>query len=100
MNLKVMKLAALVLVTFVALNWLRADGVFDFDIRSIVPFMRGDVTVHDWGGLALIGLGIWGFARLQRQTTGGGQHENTEKHDQFPPAWPADDAQYADEDDE
>lgn len=100
MNLKFMKLAGILLVTFVALNWLRANGVFDFDIRTIVPFMRGDVTVHDWGGLVLIGLGIWGLSRLRRQTDHGGRNEDIERPDRIPAAWRQDSSQHADEDDE
>ena len=100
MNFKIMKLTAILLVTIVALNYLRANGVFDFDIRTIVPFMRGDVTVHDWGGLALIGLGLWGLARLQRQTNDAKQNEVVEEPDQPPADWRDDDSQPVDESEE
>lgn len=68
MSTKIFKLALIALITFALIGWLRVDGFFDFDIRAIVPFMRGDVTIHDWGALALIILGCWGAARLRRGT--------------------------------
>jgi hypothetical protein len=66
MNLKIIQIAAILLVTLAILSWLRSDGRYDFDIRSILPFMRGKVTMYDWGSLTLIVLGLWGLGRLNR----------------------------------
>lgn len=66
MNTKVIQVTVIVIVTLVVLGWLRSDGSYDFDLRSILPFLRGEVTLHDWGALALLGLGLWGLGRLRR----------------------------------
>ena len=67
MNTKILQVVAILIITFAALSWIRSDGQYDFDIRSIIPFMRGsDISLYDWGGLALILLGIWGIGRLRR----------------------------------
>ena len=69
MNAQIVKVAAILIITMAVLFWLRSDGRYDFDIRSIIPFMRGEATLHDWGGLCLIGLGLWGLGRLRRGRT-------------------------------
>ena len=68
-NVRILVVTFILMGTFALLGWMRADSVFDFDIRSIIPFMRGRcVTRHDWGALALILLGVWGIRRLCRPT--------------------------------
>ena len=65
MNAKILRIVVILVIMLAVLSWIRSDGRYDFDIRTIVPFMHGsDVTIYDWGGLILIALGVWGFARL------------------------------------
>lgn len=66
MNTKILQIAAIVLITLAVLIWLRSDGRYDFDLRETLPFLRGKVTLHDWGSLAIIALGLWGLGRLRR----------------------------------
>ena len=74
MNTKVLQIFVILLIGFVVLNWLRSDGSYDFDIRSAIPFMRGrGITLHDWGGLILLVLGVWGVSRLYRSTESGNE---------------------------
>lgn len=87
MNLKIIKLAVIFLITLASLRWLRANGVFDFDLRTIVPFTHGKVTIHDCAGVVLIGLGVWGFMRLQRQISR--REENDSSHDSQQPRFPS-----------
>ena len=66
MNIKALQIVIILLITFAVLSWIRSDGEYDFDIRSIIPFMRGsDISIYDWGGLALILYGLWGLGRLR-----------------------------------
>ena len=89
MNVRMAKILLVLLVSLAVLGWLRADGSYDFDIRSIIPFMRGsEVGLHDWGGLILIGLGVWGLGRLcgppkedDSSTTFGDEHEEEDDVD-------------------
>ena len=66
MTSKIIKTTIATIVTLAILGWLRADR-FDFDIRSIIPFMRGEVTLYDWCGLSLVVFGLWGYSRLYRE---------------------------------
>lgn len=68
MNAKILKCAAIVLVAVAILAWLREDGVYDFDLRTIIPFMHGERGVYDLGGIALLGLGWWGVMRLRHRS--------------------------------
>ncbi len=65
MTIKAIKITIVTIVTLAILNWMRTDR-FDFDIRSIIPFTRGEVTLYDWGGLTLVVLCLWGYGRLYR----------------------------------
>lgn len=65
-NMKIIQIAAIILVTLAILSWLRSDGRYDFDIRTIIPFMRGEVTLYDFGSLVLIILGLCGLSSLRR----------------------------------
>lgn len=64
MSWKPLKISAILIVAFAAMVWLRSNGRHGFDIRSVVPFMRGTVTVYDFGGLALAAFACWRLARL------------------------------------
>ena len=65
MNTKTLHIVLILVVSLAVLAWLRSDGHYDFDVRSVIPFMRGEVTLHDWAGVVLIVLGIWGTSLLQ-----------------------------------
>jgi hypothetical protein len=66
---RVLVVTLILIAAFALLGWMRSDNAYDFDLRSILPFMRGrGVTLHDWGALALILLGVWGIRRLCRPT--------------------------------
>ena len=68
-NARILVVTVILIGTFALLGWMHAENTYDFDIRSIIPFMRGrGVTLHDWGALALILLGVWGIRRLCRPT--------------------------------
>jgi hypothetical protein len=57
-----------VVVTLAILVWLRNDS-YTFSVLKTIPFLRGpDVTLYDWGALALLGLGLWGLSRLRRNS--------------------------------
>ena len=66
MNKRLIAVVVIVFLAVSAIRWLQADGK-PFDIRSILPFL-GDRTSLEYGlgGLALIGLGVWGILRLHR----------------------------------
>jgi hypothetical protein len=67
MNAKVLQVAVILLISFAMLSWIRSNGVYDFDIRSVLPFFRGPhVTLYDFAGLALILLAVCGCARVRR----------------------------------
>ena len=67
MNTKILQVVAILIITFAALSWIRSDGQYDFDIRSIIPFTRGEkITLYDWGALVLIVFGLCGIGRLYR----------------------------------
>lgn len=77
MNRRIVLIVLTVVVALSLLSWIRSEGRHAFDIRSIVPFMRGsDTTVYDWGGLVLVVVGIWGLLRLRSGSTAAKGHED------------------------
>ncbi len=65
MNVKALQIGLILILMLAVLTWMRSEGRYDFDIRSVIPFMHGEVTLYDWGGLAIILFGLWGLGRLR-----------------------------------
>ena len=65
----IIAITVVLVVGIAIIAWLRQGG-FDYpgkDIRKIIPFMRGKpITIYDFGGVAMILLGLWGWRRLHR----------------------------------
>ena len=75
---RVLVITLILIATFALLGWMRSDNMYDFDIRQTLPFLRGrGVTLHDWGALALILLGVWGIHRLYSPTKSDGDSSST-----------------------
>ena len=78
---RVLVITLILIATFALLGWMRSDNMYDFDIRSVIPFMRGrGVTLHDWGALALILLGVWGVRRLYKSANTSGSRKQSRSH--------------------
>ncbi len=71
MNAKLAKLTVILVLVLSLMVWLRGN-TYDFDIRSIIPFMRNQVTLYDWAGLAIGCLFAWGVSRIRSRGTPGG----------------------------
>ena len=87
MNWKAIQLLVAVIALLVILAFIRAHSAFD--VRSILPFLGGqEVSIHDWAGVPLLLLFVWGISRLRRlkrnpegrHTTGSSAQES-----EFPP---------------
>jgi len=81
MNLKITKIVILLVVALALLAWLRESGVYDFDIRTIIPFCRGEAGLYDVGGLILCCLGLWGWVRLRCGASGAGDEYEMEEEE-------------------
>ncbi|MBL1216575.1 MAG: hypothetical protein D8M59_03685 [Planctomycetes bacterium] len=75
---RIVGIAIVILLALTALVWLRGEGRNDFDLRTVVPFMRSrsdshvGVNLYDYAGLALLIMAGLGLARLSfslRQTS-------------------------------
>jgi len=84
-NSKIITITIIVILTCAALIWIRSDGLYDFDIRTVLPFMGGrrDIGAYDWGGLALVGLGLWGIGRLLHRGQTSGDEQSGVRDDEY-----------------
>ena len=62
-----MLVTVVVLLTLALLGWIRADH--QFDPRRLIPFLHGEASLYDAAGLVVIGIALWGLARLHRGPT-------------------------------
>jgi hypothetical protein len=69
-NSKIILITIILVLTFAALVWIRSDGLYDFDIRTALPFMGGrrGIGAYDWAGIALLAISLWGLGRLLRRS--------------------------------
>lgn len=65
MNTRVVTITIVLMIAFALISWIRSNGAYDFDIRTILPFTSGSpVDLYDWASLALIVIAAWGLVRL------------------------------------
>ena len=85
MNSKLILVTIIVILTFAALIWIRSDGAYDFDIRTVLPFMGGrrDIGAYDWAGIALLAISLWGLSRLLHRGQTSGDEQQGVRDDEY-----------------
>lgn len=69
--MKAVKIVLILLIISSLIIWVRGgDG---FDIRRVLPLVNDKGVAYQWGGVAAVGLLLWGLARLKRQAGRGGK---------------------------
>ena len=64
--MKTVTVVVLLVITCAVINYMRA-GHYSGPLPRVLPFLGGDnISFHDLGGLACIGIAIWGLLRLYR----------------------------------
>jgi len=84
-NSKIILITIIVILTLAALVWIRSDGIYDFDVRSALPFMGGrrGISAYDWAGIALLAISLWGLSRLLHRGQTSGDEEQGMRDDEY-----------------
>ncbi len=62
--MKTVKIILILLVTSLLILWVRTGE--NYDIRRTLPLVNEKPPLYQWGGIAMIGLLLWGLYRLGR----------------------------------